>query len=304
MHMEDPQHTHDQATMKVEDLNKTQLLLLALLVSFVTSIATGIVTVTLMDQAPPGVTQTINRVIEKTVQVVAPESDEKQVASVIETIVVKEEDFIVEATNKNAPNVVAIGYDTVTIGEEGEEVHAFEAIASGVIVSAEGYVITDKARLPEEGALSLKTIGGQVVPLEVRSLDHVDLALLAIVGQASEEAKEDAVVLPMVATPELVSGGAVHVGQRAIVLGMEENTMLTLGTVSTLSYHDDETLRAIIADVDAAAAYSGGALVDTNGLIAGISIITSDGGYSAVPADDVFDLIASLTTPEEDPQTP
>ena len=51
----------------MEELTKTQLVLLVLLVSFMTSVVTGIVTVTLIDQAPKPVTQTINRVVEKIV---------------------------------------------------------------------------------------------------------------------------------------------------------------------------------------------------------------------------------------------
>ena len=49
----------------MNDLSKQQLILLALLVSFVTSLATGIFTVSLMSQAPQEVVQTINNVVER-----------------------------------------------------------------------------------------------------------------------------------------------------------------------------------------------------------------------------------------------
>ncbi len=52
----------------MKDLNKSQLILLALLISFVTSIATGIAAVTLMQQAPASITTPINRIITQTVE--------------------------------------------------------------------------------------------------------------------------------------------------------------------------------------------------------------------------------------------
>lgn len=54
--------------MDIEDLNKTQLLLLTLLVNFVTSIATGVIIVSLLDDTSPTVTQTVNRIVERTVE--------------------------------------------------------------------------------------------------------------------------------------------------------------------------------------------------------------------------------------------
>ena len=60
--------------MDVKELNKSQLILLALLISFVTSIATGISTVTLMQQAPPSVTTPINKIVMETVQKISPSS--------------------------------------------------------------------------------------------------------------------------------------------------------------------------------------------------------------------------------------
>ena len=74
--------------MDIEHLTKTQIVLLVLLVSFVTSMATGIVTVSLMDQAPEGVTYTINRFIEQSAEAVTgvvtqqqPEAPETTVSS-------------------------------------------------------------------------------------------------------------------------------------------------------------------------------------------------------------------------------
>src|SRR3989344_4148104 len=89
--------------MDMEQLTKSQIILLTLLVSFVTSIATGIVTVTLLDQAPHEITKTINQVVERTIERVVPD-ETRQAASVVttteKTVVVKEEDLITESIHK------------------------------------------------------------------------------------------------------------------------------------------------------------------------------------------------------------
>ena len=58
--------------MDIKDLNKPQLILLAVLLSFITSIATGITTVTLMQQAPASVIVPVTRIIRETVEKIVP----------------------------------------------------------------------------------------------------------------------------------------------------------------------------------------------------------------------------------------
>jgi diacylglycerol kinase len=85
----------------MEDLNKNQIILLTILISFVTSIATGIMTVSLLMEAPVEVTNTINRVVEKTIETVTPEivNNSKQTKEVV-TVVVSEDDKVVSAIEK------------------------------------------------------------------------------------------------------------------------------------------------------------------------------------------------------------
>ena len=54
--------------MDIKELDKKQLILLCLLITFVVSIGTGIVTVSLMKQMPKSVPQTINNVIQRTIE--------------------------------------------------------------------------------------------------------------------------------------------------------------------------------------------------------------------------------------------
>lgn len=118
--------------MNIEDLNKNQIVLLVLLVSFVTSIATGIVTITLMDQAPAGVTQTINRVVERTVERVVP--GPTQTATVIKEVpvIITEEDQIISAIKNAEPAILKV----VAVNDPEK------MISSGFIFSDDGLVAT------------------------------------------------------------------------------------------------------------------------------------------------------------------
>ncbi|MBU1159863.1 trypsin-like peptidase domain-containing protein [Patescibacteria group bacterium] len=77
------------------------------MVSFVTSLVTGIVTVTLVNQAPPPITNTINKVIEKTIeQIDLTNKDNKQDDQQI--VVVSREDQIVKVIESVSNSVVSV----------------------------------------------------------------------------------------------------------------------------------------------------------------------------------------------------
>ena len=119
----------------MDHLSKQQIILLALLVSFVTSLATGIFTVSLMSQAPKGVVQTINQVIEKTIQVAGSPSAN------FGTVAIKVEDQIVQAVSMVSPSIIKLGtkYTTDNI------------IGAGLTVSKDGTIMTDASLLPQIG---------------------------------------------------------------------------------------------------------------------------------------------------------
>src|SRR5450830_929470 len=90
--------------MDIKDLNKSQLILLAVLLSFITSIATGITTVTLMQQAPVSFTAPVSRIIQQTVEKI----QQVEGKTITQTVVVKEEDLVVDAIAKNKGTTFSI----------------------------------------------------------------------------------------------------------------------------------------------------------------------------------------------------
>lgn len=76
--------------MSLEELTKTQLILLVLLICFISSIATSIITTGLLAEAPIQTTQTINRIVQNTVEKVVPSTD----SVVPEQIVISDSELI------------------------------------------------------------------------------------------------------------------------------------------------------------------------------------------------------------------
>src|SRR3989344_2251783 len=128
--------------MDVKDLNKTQLILLAVLLSFVTSIATGITTVTLMQQAPASFTAPVNNVIRQTIEKI----QQVEGKTTVQTVVVKEEDLVVDAIAKNKSSTFIVTKDTQDV--EGNKIEV--SAGRGFVISKDDVVVADASLVPDK----------------------------------------------------------------------------------------------------------------------------------------------------------
>lgn len=298
--------------MELEELNKTQIVLLTLLVSFVTSIATGIVTVTLLDQAPPAVTQTINRIVERTIERVVPAemtSGEKEVIikEIETTIVVKEDDLITESIEKNKRSLVRIIRVTEPPVEDSTSTTSTDIMESGIFVGI-GVIVSSDGSLAAAGhsvGIGENLIGiffgGVQRTLEVLSINEdINIALLEPV--AIETGAEIAFNKTTFADSK-----SLKLGQSVIALGGENRTNVSMGIISGLidvrvEYPsvEDETImntKVVLDSIETSinsAQISGSPLFNIFGEFIGINTKAQNTTGVFTPSSKVSELLESL----------
>lgn len=140
--------------MDLEHLTKHQIVLLTLLVSFVTSIATGIVTVSLVNQAPPGVTRTINQIVEHTVEKVVPATQSAAAALTGTPQTVTEKTVVVKDDDLAAQSIARVQQSVVRIVAKGGTM----LVSRGVIVSSNGTALADREAISSSGYRQFEVI--------------------------------------------------------------------------------------------------------------------------------------------------
>ena len=273
--------------MNMESLTKTQIVLLVLLVSFVTSLATGIVTVTLVNQAPQPVTHTINKVVEKLVPKEVPVKEKTVIFSNEENLVkiIKDASLaVVSVMAATTKDLTATTTPTFNPDQNvGESRNSDQSVGvrnkliptgSGFFISQDGTILTNR-HIVEDAALEyvVTTSDGKTFPAVVISRSQSqDIAVLKVEGNNFN-------FIP------LGDSKNINVGQTAIALGSDsgefQNTV-SVGVVSGLnkvaaalnSVSGQEDLVALI-QIDAATnpGNSGGPLVDLNGRAIGINTV-------------------------------
>jgi putative serine protease PepD len=171
------------------------------------------------------------------------------------------------------------------------------SLGSGVVLSADGLILTNNHVIESDGSVSVRLSTGQTVPGTVVATDPThDLALVRATGLTG-------------LTPVTFAGDdTVAVGDTVLAFGAPlglEGTV-TSGIVSALDRSldtGDEQLTGLL-QTDAAInqGNSGGALVDMSGHVVGINVAIATAGDStgsvglgfAIPADTVTSVVAQL----------
>ncbi len=262
----------------MENLNKQQLILLALLVSFVTSIATGIVTVSLMDQAPVGVTQTINRVVEKTIERIV-QAPAQPAAVVTKEVIVTEQDLITAAIEKNAGSVVKI-----RLAQSAPETTS-NFIGLGVVVSADGLLVADNANFvtPDVNYVYVgEFTDGKVFPLAVFFTEEKSRV---IIFRTVIDSKEKYNFTPVM----LGDSDLLKLGQTVVGLSGASQLTAMVGTISSFDVRDElvngsatttvKVRRALETTTTTKDFVTGGPLLNTAGEVVALKVAAGDMSY-------------------------
>ena len=242
--------------MEIEELSKSQIILLTLLVSFVTSIATGIVTVSLMQQAPPAITQTVNRIVEHTVEKLVPTNTGQAAATSVtteKTIVVKEADLISQAVARVSPSIVHL-YSSDAVSPT--------FLGIGLVLDSSGRILADSDALGEAADAFVTLPEGTQVRAFVTSRDaDSGLAFLSATSTASSTPKWSVAVL---------ADGNLVLGQTVIALSGKSIPRIGDGLI-TAFLPGANTGRDVI-DTNIAPDYllSGSPLINSDGAVIGI----------------------------------
>jgi hypothetical protein len=263
----------------MESLNKHQIILLALLVAFVASIATGITVVSLLGQTSQPVVQTINRVVEKTIETIVPSQADTSKTGKTTTVVVKDEDLTISAIDKNVKSIVRI-YNTLPDGTD-------LFITDGVVVSDKGYVITDKASLTQSGftgSYKANLSDGTKFSLDVVSSNDA-LGLTLMKAKLSADQKVD------FSPVGWADSEKIKLGQTIIALSLDLKKIVSIGNVASIDTKDNKNI-SIIADVKITNSVAGAMLFNLNGEVVGVH--TSSEKQMFMASNVVKDAVSAL----------
>lgn len=251
--------------MDIKDLNKPQLIMLALLLSFITSIATGIVTVTLMQQAPSSVTVPINRIVRQTVEKIVPVAGKETV----QTVIIKEEDLVVDAIAKNESAVFSITREVLDIDGKIIEVSA----GRGFSISNDGIIAADNSLVFDNSVFYIKNNSGKF-KADFISSDKNGFSFLKIGAPLDEKDKISFTV------PTFGDLSKIKAGQKILVLG---------ASISSFIFDGNKNM-----NINVTKSNGGGLVLDLNGEVLGIALSSETISFASI--DSITEALKAIGT--------
>lgn len=263
----------------MNDLNTQQIVLLCILVSFVSSIATGITTVSLLGQSPEPVSQTINRVVEKTIERVVETTDNKPPERIVETVVVNQEDLTVDAVSKNSKSIVRL----YTKDASGQKVF----FSLGVVVSDTGRVVTISGVSPRSKLTGI--------------FDSGEFELKLLSSESPFSLYETLSTIGATFTPAVLGDSqSLKLAQSVILLSGRNSAIAATGIINDLVVvgGEGETkdyVTKVVAGVDVSKVLTGSVILNLKGEVVGINSEDVIDPKSFVSINSVKSLISAAT---------
>lgn len=266
-------------------LNTQQIILLCLLVSFVTATATGITVVSLMQQAPEPVTQTINRVVERTVETVTQQPIEEIkdiVASVtspdstppqreVVTVVVNQEDQTINAVEKNERSIVRIVRDN----------QAEDFTTLGIILNKEGDVLVDRRTINTVATYKGVYARGSFLLRIDNEFSHPNFAIFKI----TENSPGDFVPVTLGNSDNL------KLAQSVISLSGSQSNSVAIGEVAALIKDSEGQISSIRTSVNPNNVLTGSVILNLNGSVVGFRANTPEDRTVFVPINTIKSIL-------------
>lgn len=205
---------------------------------------------------------------------------------------------VIDASNvvaKVRPSVVEITTEIVSSGNSLFQQYISEGAGSGVILTDDGYIVTNDHVIDGASTITVKTMDGQEYPAQLVGTDpQTDIAVIKI----------DATGL----TPaEVGNSDTIEVGEPAIAVGNPLGSLggtVTTGVISAVGREitiEDETMTLLQTDAAINPGNSGGGLFNEDGQLIGVvnakqSASGIEGLGFAIPISDVESIIEELKT--------
>ena len=247
--------------MDINDLNKSQFFLLILLVMFVTSVTTAIVTVTLLDQSPKGgFSGAVTQVVERTIEKIVPGATTTIVKIVREAPLPNEGQLIAQAVAKVSSGVVEISQ------KDGA---GKKKLGTGFVLEND-LVVTGAKNLPVDLKELSVSFGKANLQADLISRDdNHGVAFFRVNASGTEFAKPGQLAEEPPTVGQTVVGLSVAGdGSAEIATGL----VIDLASATATTSSEEITLAGLIRTNAVNTDNIGGPIIDTEGRIVGVGI--------------------------------